>query len=91
MDKNELDEIAKGYDGLHDEWLDLLKLVRENEFRVFLQYAQGRKSVAEIGLGNGVFTKFLSSQFEQVIAIDASCEAIEHVKKELNIIIMYNT
>jgi len=83
MDKNELDEIAKGYDGLHDEWLDLLKLVRENEFRVFLQYAQGRNSVAEIGLGNGVFTKLLSTQFEKVIAIDASFEAIEYVKKEL--------
>jgi len=77
------DQIAEGYNALHDEWSGLLALVRRHEFDVFYEHRNSEKNVLEVGLGNGVFTRFLSEHFQEVFAVDASTKAIELVQEEL--------
>lgn len=79
-----LDEIAKGYNDLHNEWKTLENMVRNNEFNKFLAHVKSTKNVLEIGLGDGVFTKMLAEKFNSVIAVDGSQVTIDNVEKDLS-------
>lgn len=81
--KNELEEIAKDYDNVHNSWRKLQRKIREKEFSIFSQHAYHYGSVMEIGLGDGVFTEKLAKRFEKVFAVDASKTTIEKVKEKL--------
>ena len=78
----DLDNIARGYDELHQDWKGLENIVRENEFKVFSDNAFGVNNVCEIGLGDGVFTKKLTKCFNKVYAVDGSEVTIQELERD---------
>lgn len=80
--ENKLEQIAKDYDKLHDSWKQLEKMVRENEFNIFLKYSYNTNNVMEIGLGDGIFTEMLAKKFKKVFAIDGSYTILAGLKKK---------
>jgi 2-polyprenyl-3-methyl-5-hydroxy-6-metoxy-1,4-benzoquinol methylase len=81
---NELDNIAKNYNELHNDWRNLLGLLRLNEFNNFEKFAFKSENVIEVGLGDGAFTELLAQKFKRVFAVDGSNETISFVKKRLS-------
>lgn len=45
-----------------------------------LRYRKGSQSVLEIGCSIGIFTKILSAQFGEIVAVDVAQAAIRHAK-----------
>jgi len=79
-----LDEIAKGYNKIHEEWKNLESMVRKNEFNKFISHVEKYNNVLEIGLGDGIFTQMLAERFKKVFAVDGSQITIEDVKNKLS-------
>jgi 2-polyprenyl-3-methyl-5-hydroxy-6-metoxy-1,4-benzoquinol methylase len=73
-----IEDIAKSYDAMHEDWKDLEEAVRFKEFSNLVSFCNGEhKTVIEFGLGDGVFTHMLCEHFEHVTAVDAAQTTIE--------------
>jgi len=81
--KNTLEKIAAEYDTINSDASRLLKRVRANEYSILKHHLNRYESVLEIGLGDGIFTSFLARDFKTVLAVDASENTINDVKKRL--------
>lgn len=79
-----LDEIAKEYNKIHEDWKNLESMVRKNEFNKFISHVKKFDNVLEIGLGDGIFTQMLAEKFKKVLAVDGSEMIIGYVKNKLS-------
>ena len=80
-----IEDIAKRYDAMHEDWKDLEEAVRFKEFSNLVSFCnEGHKTVIEFGLGDGVFTHMLSEYFEHVTAVDAAQTTIELLKQNFD-------
>lgn len=84
MVRDDIESAAKCYDEVHSSWSNLEKIVRGNEFSIFLSHSFRNRNVVEIGLGDGIFTEMLATQFNKVYAVDASTTVLEKVKERLS-------
>ena len=80
---NNLEKIAISYDSTQSNWKRLQKLVRFEEYNIFKSHVQDFSEVVEIGVGDGVFTEYLSNDFQEIVAIDGSKIALENVESKI--------
>jgi 2-polyprenyl-3-methyl-5-hydroxy-6-metoxy-1,4-benzoquinol methylase len=80
---NRLEKIAINYDSTQSNWKRLQRLVRFEEYNIFKNHVQDFSEVVEIGVGDGVFTEFLSNNFQEIVAIDGSKIALEKVESKI--------
>lgn len=81
----DIEEIAKNYDSMHDDWRDLEEAVRFKEFSNLTSLCSDKhRSVIEFGLGDGVFTSMLCEHFERVTAVDAAQTTIDILADRLS-------
>lgn len=74
----DIEEIARNYDSMHDDWRDLEGAVRLKEFSNLTTFCSDKhSSVIEFGLGDGVFTAMLCEHFERVTAVDAAQTTVD--------------
>lgn len=74
----DIEEIARNYDSMHDDWRDLEEAVRLKEFSNLIAFCSDKHtSVIEFGLGDGVFTAMLCEHFERVTAVDAAQTTVD--------------
>ena len=76
-----LEDIAKNYDAMHEDWKSLEEAVRFKEFSNLISFCDEEcKTVIEFGLGDGVFTRMLCDYFGHVTGVDAAQTTIDLLK-----------
>jgi 2-polyprenyl-3-methyl-5-hydroxy-6-metoxy-1,4-benzoquinol methylase len=79
-----LEDIAKNYDAMLEEWKDLEQAVRHKEFMNLISFCnEDSKTVIEFGLGDGVATQMLCKHFEHVTGVDGAQTTLDLLKGKL--------
>ena len=76
-----LEDIAKNYDAMLENWKDLEEAVRFKEFINLTSFCnEGSRTVVEFGLGDGVLTRLLCEHFEHVTGVDGAQATLDLLK-----------
>jgi 2-polyprenyl-3-methyl-5-hydroxy-6-metoxy-1,4-benzoquinol methylase len=79
-----LEDIAKKYDAMLENWKDLEEAVRFKEFMNLTSFCdEDSRTVIEFGLGDGVLTRMLCEHFEHVTGVDGAQTTIDLLKAKL--------